>query len=152
AADFWSNTYQPTLKPSKLYQAIFPQARAEFRRRDNDIESYTEIAVSPEDDIELRRLTLHNRGRTRRTIEVTSYAEVVIAPPINDLAHMSFSNLFVQTQLVRNRSAIICTRRPRSDSERLPWMMHLMTVHGPTVGEVSFETDRAKFIGRTQSP
>ena len=29
---FWSTAWQPTLKPAKRYQAIFTQARAEFRR------------------------------------------------------------------------------------------------------------------------
>ena len=79
---------------------------------------------------------------------MTSYAEVVLAPPGQDLAHPAFSNLFVQTELVRDRQAILCTRRPRSAEERPPWMMHLMTVQGTTVGEASFETDRMKFIGR----
>ena len=66
----------------------------------------------------------------------------------HDLAHPAFSNLFVQTELVRDRQAILCTRRPRSAEERPPWMMHLMTVRGTTVGEASFETDRMRFIGR----
>ena len=79
---------------------------------------------------------------------MTSYAEVVLALPSHDLAHPAFSNLFVQTELVPNRQAIFCTRRPRSAEERPPWLMHLMTVRGTTVGEASFETDRMKFIGR----
>src|SRR5207302_960223 len=83
-----------------------------------------------------------------RTIEVTSYAEVVLAPHAQDLAHPAFSNLFVQTELVRDRRAIVCNRRPRSEADHPPSMMHLMTVHGTTVGEASFETDRMKFIGR----
>ena len=78
---FWSTAYQPTLKPSKHYEAIFSEGRAEFRRRDQDFDTHTEIAVSPEDDIELRRITITNRARTRRTIDVTSYAEVVLASP-----------------------------------------------------------------------
>ena len=144
----WSTALQPTLAYTKRYQAIFTQARAEFRRRDERIDAHTEISVSPEDDVELRRITLTNRSESPRTIEVTSYAEVVLAPPGQDLAHPAFSNLFIQTELVRDRNAILCTRRPRSDDERPPWLMHLMTVRGTTVGEASFETDRMKFIGR----
>ena len=75
----WSNSYQPTLRKSKTYEAIFLQARAEFRRKDFDIETHTEITVSPEDDIELRRITLTNHSRSPRTIELTSYAEVVLS-------------------------------------------------------------------------
>ena len=106
---FWSTAWQPTLKPAKPYEAIFTQARAEFRRRDQGIETHTEISVSPEDDIELRRLTIINRTDVPRTIEITSYAEVVLAPQAQDLSHPAFSNLFVQTELVRHRQAILCT-------------------------------------------
>ncbi len=130
---------------------IFSEGRAEFRRRDHDIDTHTEIAVSPEDDIELRRITITNRGRTRRTIEVTSYAEVVLAPPAADELHPAFSNLFVQTEIVEHRQAILCTRRPRSRDEHAPWMFHLMAVHGAEIGEVSYETDRLRFIGRGNS-
>ena len=144
----WSTAWQPTLKPAKRYQAIFTQSRAEFRRSDDQIDTHTEISVSPEDDIELRRITITNRSKLPRTIEVTSYAEVVLALPAHDLSHPAFSNLFVQTELVRDRQAILCTRRPRSAEEKPPWMMHLMTVQGTTIGEASFETDRMKFIGR----
>ena len=145
---FWSTAYQPTLKPSKHYEAIFSEGRAEFRRRDEDFDTHTEIAVSPEDDIELRRITITNRARTGRTIDVTSYAEVVIASPDADALHPCFSNLFVQTEIIRDRQAILCTRRPRSLDEQAPWMFHLMAVHGADIGEISYETDRMRFVGR----
>jgi len=145
---FWSTAWHPTLKPSKQYEAIFTHVRAEFRRRDDDILTHTEISVSPEDDIELRRVTLTNRGDGARTIEVTSYMEVVLAPQAQDLSHPAFSNLFVQTELMRPRQAVLCTRRPRSASEKPPWMMHMMAVRGDTVGEATYETDRMRFIGR----
>ncbi len=146
---YWSTAWQPTQRPCKSYEAIFTQARAEFRRRDEGIETHTEIAVSPEDDVELRRIAITNRSDVARTIEVTSYAEVVLAPRPHDLAHPAFSNLFVQTELIRERQAVLCTRRARSAEENPPWMVHLTTVQGTVVGEPSFETDRMRFIGRT---
>ena len=146
--EFWSTAYQPTLKRSKHFEAIFSEGRAEFRGRDHDYDTHTEIAVSPEDDIELRRVRVTNRARTRRNIDVTSYAEVVLAPPAADALHPAFSNLFVQTEIIRRQRAILCTRRPRSQGEQTPWMFHMMAVHGGDVGEVSYETDRMQFIGR----
>ena len=113
--ELWSSAYQPTLKQPDSYEAIFSEGRAEFRRRDHAIETYTEIAVSPEDDIELRRVRLTNRSRVRRFIEVTSYAEVVLAPPAADALHPAFGNLFVQTEILHPQPAILCTRRPRSE-------------------------------------
>ncbi|MBK5097895.1 MAG: cyclic beta 1-2 glucan synthetase, partial [Gemmatimonadetes bacterium] len=148
SGEFWSTAYQPTLKRSKKYEAIFSEARAEFRRHDNDFDTHTEIAVSPEDDIELRRIRITNRSRKRRGIDVTSYAEVVLASPAADALHPAFSNLFVQTEILPQRQAILCTRRPRSLEEPVPWMFHLMAVHGAETEEVSYETDRMRFIGR----
>ena len=145
---FWSTTYQPTLVEPKKYEVIFSEGRAEFRRSDQQIDLYTEIVVSPEDDIEMRRTRITNKSERRRTIEITSFAEVVMAPPAADAAHPAFSKLFVQTEILGHENAILCTRRPRSRDEHMPWMLHVMMVHDAVVGAVSFETDRAQFIGR----
>jgi len=144
----WSAAYQPTLQQGDNYEAVFSQGRAEFRRRDHSLETHTEVVVSPEDDVELRRLHITNRSRKKRIIEITSYTEVVLTSENADAAHPAFSNLFVQTEIVENRQAILCTRRPRSADTQLPWMFHLMKVHDAEVSGISYETDRSKFIGR----
>jgi len=146
--EFWSAALQPTLTPTKGYEAIFTQARAEFRHRQAGLDVHTEISVSPEDDVELRRLTITNRSPLSRAIELTSYAEVVLARPDADAAHPAFSNLFVQTEFAAKSSALLCTRRARSEAEKPPWLLHLLLVQGADPGEVSCETDRARFVGR----
>ncbi|MBI4632917.1 MAG: cyclic beta 1-2 glucan synthetase [Deltaproteobacteria bacterium] len=148
SGEFWSTAYQPALKQADTYETIFSEAKAEFRCRDHDLDTHTEIAVSPEDDIDLRRITIINRSGKKRAIDVTSYAEVVLAPPAADALHPAFSNLFVQAEILRRQRAILCTRRPRSPGEHAPWMFHLMAVHGADIGEISYETDRLRFIGR----
>ncbi|MBO1503984.1 cyclic beta 1-2 glucan synthetase [Serratia proteamaculans] len=149
--EVWSNTWQPIGGAAKGYSAVFNDAGAEFQRQQGALSVKTQIVVSPEDDIELRRVTLINRGKQPRTIEVTSYAEVVLAPAGNDLAHPAFSNLFVQTELLTDQDAILCHRRPREPQEKCPWLLHMMTVQGRS-SQTSFETDRAKFIGRGRTP
>jgi len=146
--EFWSNTYQPTLQMPEQYEAIFSQGKVEFRRKDDGIESYTTIIVSPEDDVEVRRIQLINNSQTSRMLTVTSYGEVVLATAAADDAHTSFSNLFVQTEINEHQHAITCTRRPRSKEERPPWMFHLIKVSGAETRSVSYETDRSLFIGR----
>jgi cyclic beta-1,2-glucan synthetase len=150
SGQLWSTTWQPTLVKPEKYEAIFQQGRAEYKRLNFGIESHCEIAVSPEEDVELRRVTLINRSPSVRTIELTSYSECVIAPPSSDAAHPAFSNLFVQTRLHRERDAIIAWRRPRSDADKHPWVMHLSSVKGREAQKISFETSREKFIGRTR--
>ena len=145
---YWSTAHQPTLKRSEHYEAIFSEGRAEFRRRDHDFDTHTDIVVSPEDDIEMRRIRITNRAQTPRTIEVTSYSEVVIAPSASDNLHPAFSNLFVQTEIVDQHQAILCSRRPRALNEPTPWMFQLMAVHESKSTGVSYETNREQFIGR----
>ena len=155
SGEFWSTAYQPTLKKPDSYEAVFSEARVQFHRRDYNFDTQTEIAVSPEDDIELRRVTVTNRVSRSRTIEITSYAEVVLTLPAADAFHPAFSNLFVQTEILAQRQAILCSRRPRSVNEPVPWMFHLMATQGGANPAISYETDRAQFIGRgntTQQP
>ncbi|MGV8921961.1 MAG: GH36-type glycosyl hydrolase domain-containing protein [Thermomonas sp.] len=152
SGDFWSAALQPTCVPVEHYEAIFSDAKAEYRGQHRGYETHMEIAVSAEDDIELRRLRVTNRSSHTRTIEVTTYAEVVLAPGISDELHPAFSNLFVQTQILRDKQALLCTRRPRSHDEVPPWMLHLVAVHDLEIDAISYETDRARFLGRGNTP
>src|SRR5262249_2226962 len=111
--EVWSVGYQPTGVNANVYEAVFAEDRAEIHRRDGAISTTMEVVISPEDDAEVRRISLTNLGVRAREIELTSYAEVVLAPAAADAAHPVFSNLFVQTEFVPDVSALLATRRPR---------------------------------------
>lgn len=148
----WSITHQPCVAPLERYEAIFAQGRVEFHAVQHQVETSMLIAVSPEDDIELRRIRLTNTSRRTRTLELTSFSELVLMDARADAAHPAFHNLFVETQLLRERSAIMATRRPRSHGEEPPWMFHAIVAHGVHGEEVlSFETDRLRFLGRQRN-
>lgn len=147
----WSNSFQPTLRSGRQYEAVFSPGRAEFRRQDDQVETHTEIAVSTEDDVEVRRVRLTNRGASVRSLIVTTYTEIVLAPALADELHRVFSNLFVHAELLPNQHAILLTRRPRSAEEQAPWMFCLLLATGAEVGPCSFETSREKCIGRGRS-
>ncbi|MGH9208662.1 MAG: glycosyl transferase, partial [Acidimicrobiales bacterium] len=117
-------------------------------RRDGSITTILDVAVSPEEDAEVRRVSISNHGHRPREIELTSYAEVVLAPREGDAAHPAFSKLFVQTEFVADVGTLLATRRRRSPGEPETWAAHLAAVEGDIVGDVQFETDRARFIGR----
>lgn len=150
-AAVWSAAHQPTLHQPESHEAIFSDSRAEFRARNLDFDTHLEIVVSPEDDIELRRLHVTNRASSAKTLEITTYAEVVLTSPSNDAMHPAFSKLFVQTELLPALQAIVCSRRPRARDEPTPWMCHLLAAHGVDIDSISYETDRARFIGRGRS-
>jgi cyclic beta-1,2-glucan synthetase len=144
----WSSSFQPTLRTADRYEAVFKPGRAEFRRQDDGVETHTEIAVSADHDLEVRRFTLTNRSGSPKSLLVTAYAEVVLAPSVTDDAHRAFSNLFVHTELAPDQGAILATRRPRSADEEPPWLFCLLRAVGDEIGACSYETDRGRFIGR----
>ena len=148
SGDVWSSAWQPTLAEPEHYEAVFPEGRAQWLRRDHGIELFTEIVVAPDDDAELRRTRMRNLSKRPRRIEVTSYTEPVLSAPAFDDAHPAFSKLFVQSEIVAEHNAILCTRRAREEGERTPWLVNAMAVHGGAVTGTSFETSRADFVGR----
>jgi len=144
----WSAGYQPTCSEPDSYETTLLEERVECVRRDGTLTTRLDVMVSPEDDAEARRVSVFNGGRRTREIEVTSYAELVLAPEAADRAHPAFSNLFVETEFVADIGAILATRRRRSPDEPVVWAVHLTVVEGDVVGDLQFETDRARFLGR----
>src|SRR4030095_3227961 len=143
----WSAGYQPAGVEPDRYDAIYSEDRVEIDRRDGAIATSLRTVVSTEDDAEMRQISLTNFGVRTREIDITSYAEIVLAPAAADAAHPAFSNLFVQTQFVPAIEALLASRRPRDREERV-WAAHVMTVHGELVGMLQYDTDRARFLGR----
>ena len=145
----WSAGHQPTGVEADSYRATFSEDRAEFHRRDGAIATTLEVLVSPEHDAELRRVSITNLGVQPYEIEVTSYAELVLAPPAADAAHPVFSNLFVQTEAIPDLGALLATRRVRSLGEPEIWAAHIVVVDGQSEsGGAQYETDRGRFLGR----
>ena len=144
----WTAGYQPSGVEPDSYAVTLTEDRAEIVRRDGQITTTLEVVVSPEYDAEVRRVTVANAGLRARDIELTSYAELVLAPLAADTAHPAFSKLFVQTEHVGRAGAILATRRRRSPGEAEVWAAHVSVVEGESVGEPEIETDRARFLGR----
>ena len=113
----WSATYQPVCQEPDRFEATFDLDKVTFRRRDIDIETQLEVTVSSEDDVEVRRLTIMNRGEQTREIEVTSYAEMVLARPQDDFAHPAFGKLFIETEFDPQSAGLLFSRRPRATDE-----------------------------------
>ncbi|HEY5046593.1 MAG TPA: glucoamylase family protein [Rhizomicrobium sp.] len=151
SGEIWSAGYHPTVAEPDSYEVTFAEDRAEILRQDGTITTTLEIAVSPEGDAEVRRVSIANRGTRARDIEVTSYAELALARQPDDVAHPAFAKLFVETEFEPDLGAILATRRRRSSGDPLVWAAHLAVVEGDATGEVQFETDRARFLGRGQT-
>ena len=144
----WSAGYQPAGRQPDAYSVEFNEDHAEFTRRDGRLATALRVIVSAEDDAEVRRVTITNSDSVAREVEITSYAELVLAPQAADVAHPAFSKLFVETEYVEDLGVILATRRPRQPGEQKIWAAHFAVVDGETIGEPEVETDRARFLGR----
>lgn len=144
----WSPAFEPCRKFAEEQKAQFSLDKACFLRRDGDISTMLEICVPPEQNAELRRLSLTNSGEDTRVVEVTTYLEIALAPPAADEAHPAFSKLFVQTEYDAEAECLLAVRRPRDSKERPKWAVHNLSMGCDALGSVEYETDRSCFIGR----
>jgi cellobiose phosphorylase len=148
----WSTTYHPVRTAASQYTVTFTADKAEFRRRDAGIETLMEVVVSPEDNVEVRHITLINRSLRTRQMELTTYAEISLAPHNADRAHPSFNKLFIQTEALPDQGALLACRRPRSSQENRLWAFHVLATDAKLLVPLQYETDRARFVGRGRTP
>ncbi|HEY8225790.1 MAG TPA: glucoamylase family protein, partial [Pyrinomonadaceae bacterium] len=148
----WSAGYQPVQRRPQAYEVAFAEDKVDFWRSDNGIFTHTQVVVSGEDNAEVRFVSITNDTTVTREIEVTSYAEVVLASASADAAHPVFSNLFIETEFFAAENSILAHRRRRSEDEEPVWGVHSIVAEGDLVGAVQYETDRARFLGRGHTP
>ena len=148
----WSATYQPMRRDPDEYRTTFFADKAAIRHRGEEIDTLLEIVVSTEADVEVRRLSLTNRSAHQREIEITSYVEVALAPPAEDLAHPAFGKLFLETECRPEAASLLCGRRRRSADEPGAWAIHVLSLEDRTQSAVEWETDRMRFLGRGRGP
>jgi cellobiose phosphorylase len=144
----WSVGYQPLCLGADEYEVEFHPDRAEFRRRDGDIETRWAVCVVAEADCELRAVTVVNRSRRPREVELTSFAEVCLNHRRADHAHPAFAKLFLEAEFDATSGALLVRRRPRGADEKPVWAIHFLApyIAGPVAME--YETDRVRFLGR----
>jgi cyclic beta-1,2-glucan synthetase len=144
----WSAAYQPSGAPPEEQEVLFYAHKAEFRRRDHDISLRMEIAVAPNDDVEIRRMTMTNHSDHPRRLALTSYSEVTLAPQTVDRRHPAFNKLFIESEYVPELNALLLHRRLRSAEEKPIYLAHLAVVEKEDERSAAHESDRARFLGR----
>ena len=149
--EFWSCSYEPCRIKGDSQEISFREDMSCYKRTVGNIETTEKIIVSSEDDGEIRRITIKNNSSSVRTVEVTSYMEVTLAPYKADYLHPAFSNLFIATEYDEESSTILAMRRPRAKGQSKPYVAESVFVEGKQTGSISYETDREKFIGRDRN-
>jgi cyclic beta-1,2-glucan synthetase len=147
--DLWSATYQPTGEPSSSQDVYFSPHKVEIRRRRRDISSILEIVVAPDNDVEIRRITITNHSNRNKDLRLISYGEIVLAPQDTDRGHPAFNKLFIESEYLADERAMLFRRRPRTHEEKPIFMAHMLVREpGQDSTQPSCEGDRANFLGR----
>jgi len=146
----WSPTYHPLRGKAEPVLIEAEPDRIIFAKTVGNIQSQLKIGVDPEEDVEIRQLTLTNLGDHPCTLEVTSFLEPVLTTKDAFQAHPAFNKLFLETEAVESASALLAHRRT-GNSASSPWLVHALQVDVPTIGALEYETDRARFVGRGRS-
>src|SRR5262249_16823967 len=144
----WSAGFEPTRTNPDFYETALSPDRVEIRRRDGDVETALEVVVSPESPAEVRRVTVTNHGTTRRELEITTYTEVVLSSRVAARPPRALGNLFVETEVLPDRGALLARRRPRGAKESEAFMAQVLTPEEGNWGELEYECSRARFVGR----
>jgi cyclic beta-1,2-glucan synthetase len=149
--ELWSPTNWPTGGKGEGYSASFTLDRAIFQHSSNGIQAQMEIVVSPEDDVEIRRITLTNRSLRSHHLDCSSYIELSMALHAADRQHPAFNKMFIQTEALPSQHALLAFRRQRSGEASALFVAHRFTLEAAADEPMRFETDRARFIGRGRS-
>jgi cyclic beta-1,2-glucan synthetase len=147
-----SLTQHPAPHPDWRYKATFLADRVQFEMTSDTLEATTTVLVSPEDDTELRTVTLRNVSDAEITMDVISCFEAVLTDPRADEAHPAFSNLFVQTQWHAEWRAVLLSRRPRLQGDPAMAVAHFLADSEANVRAIDFTSDRRAFLGRNRGP
>ncbi|KFI29469.1 protein ndvB [Haematobacter missouriensis] len=144
---WWSASTSPRRAKRETAGAVFSDHKAEFHKVAHGIDSRMEVIVAAEANAEGRRIVLRNLGTEARTIEITSYGEIVLDRAEADAAHPAFSKMFIRTEVWENGRVITARRNRRTAGDRQLHLAHFLS--GPPEGRgTEFETDRRAFIGR----
>lgn len=144
----WSNFLTPAIKPPDESFVVFSSAIAKFMRRDGDIDTITKIAVSPEDNIEIRQLELENTGKEPISLEILSYLDPVLCDVDTDITFPAFHKLFFFPE--RYQQAILFEKRERDANKKNPLLLVAFWEEGEEQG-MEVETDKMKLVGQHRS-
>ena len=146
----FSATQHPAPDPAARYHSVFHADRVCFDAHWSFLQAHTTVWISPEDDIEFRRVELSNLSDRTLEIELMSAFDVTLSDPRADEAHPAFTNLFVTAQWLAAHQALWFERKPRLPSEESLKMAHFLTDANVPLKQVRVATDRQRWRGRNQ--
>ncbi|MBL8348322.1 MAG: carbohydrate-binding protein [Rubrivivax sp.] len=143
-----SITQHPAPDPDAHYRARFGADHAVFSAIWPDLRVQCTVWVSPEDDVEFRRVELWNTSAGSIELDVLSAFEICLSEARADEMHPAFANLFISARWDAERQALFFTRKPRRDDEPAQHGVHFVAGVDAGAPPVRAQADRARWRGR----
>lgn len=140
----WNSMYSTD---DNQYKISFMPDKSEIEKVNGNIKSKIENIIAPNEPVEIRRITLENNGNEEEILEITSYFEPVLSNKKQDYAHPAFNNLFLVFEYEEESKSIIVCRKNRDDLRRKIYLQTSLNVE-EAIGDVEYELDKEKFLGR----
>ncbi|MEK7176827.1 MAG: glucoamylase family protein [Patescibacteria group bacterium] len=147
----WSPTFHPTKVLGKNYKVIFSENKAEFYQTNKGIDTILKISVPPEDNVEIRELTITNQNEFQQSFEVSSYGEVVLASQGEDIGHPAYQRLFIKSEFLKEHKSLVFTRNNLPDKTKKFYFAHFMADNKVKNEVIKYNTSRESFLGRRGS-
>ncbi len=147
-----SVTQHPAPDGQARYTAVFHADRVCFDAVWPGVRAHVTVWVSPEDDVEFRRVELYNLNPHAINLELMSAFEPTLAPARADEAHPAFSNLFLQAEWQGAHQALVFARKPRLAGEQGMRMAHFLADSDKPVASLRIQVDRQRWLGRNRAP
>ncbi|MBP5413139.1 MAG: hypothetical protein J6Y47_07785 [Bacteroidales bacterium] len=159
--DLWCNTYAPLYKKPDKYRVIFASDKVKYLREDKGIVTNTEVTVVKDHNAEIRKYTFENHTSQGVTLELTSYAEVLLCRKDADEAHRVFNGMMVYSEFDRNTESLIFSRPVRENRDAQHFIIQKMFLEKDTPRNIKealnasndyqYETSRLNFLGRNRN-
>ena len=149
--NIWSSNYSFNEKKEEHYQISFTPDKDEQEIVNGNIKTKIETTIASNEPVELRRITLENRGNEEEIIEITSHFEPVLSKKEEDYAHPVFNNLFLITTFDEESNSIIVTRKNRNKNVEKLYLGANLSTNNETIGDLEYEIEEDKFIRKRKS-
>jgi cellobiose phosphorylase len=148
---FWSLGWQPVKARFRRYECRHGVGYTTLTSLHEGIEARLTVFVPPRDTLEVWRVTLENRSRSTRRLDLFTYLEWSLGPAPD--SHREFHRLFVEQRFVPGAGALLASKRLNTIAERgqgQPWNVAWPHVafHGASIAPAAFESDKERFLGR----
>ena len=143
----WTSNYMNYLQAADKYEISMSEDITKISRIDGSIKTVSKVTIAQEEPVEIRNISLKNNGNQEETLEVTSYIEPILSNAMQDYSHPAFNNLFLTFEYLED-GIILVKRRKRAQTDKEYYMAVSFYTKFDTIGELEYEIDKEKFLGR----